>query len=283
MASLLKMDIKDLFKKKKGEKNPEKDIQQILIKRISLVFLLLVVIAGIYFFYLNPKLAKQTFQMDQLDNWSIQKESCVNEKNNLKKDVLKLQKEKKEKGRLFVTDEEFENFYANLTEATVTFGLRIIDITRADEEPVFASMETGMEEFDYSSTMDETADQNSFDQNFNSEEIIISCNTPIEEFSDSAPMMDPAYMENDPNMGNMPLNEGDCVEETGEGCGEIAYYKMLVNYEIRGGFGSYLNFRDVIAQQAKIVNIEKEEIIKDENVRGQIVAKATVSLIKNPK
>ena len=53
----------------------------------------------------------------------------------------------------------------------------------------------------------------------------------------------------------------------------------MVNFEITGSFTNYLKFRNVIANKNKIVNIESEKIDTDETP-GQIVAAATVSLVK---
>ena len=56
---------------------------------------------------------------------------------------------------------------------------------------------------------------------------------------------------------------------------------MSFSYEIEGGFTNYVNFRNIIANKPKIVNIENEEIKKNENISGLIKATATVSLVKN--
>ena len=56
---------------------------------------------------------------------------------------------------------------------------------------------------------------------------------------------------------------------------------MLVDYEITGSFQNYLKFRNLLSNQPKIVNIEKEEISTSENSDGKIIAKAQVSLVRN--
>ena len=57
------------------------------------------------------------------------------------------------------------------------------------------------------------------------------------------------------------------------------YYKMLVDFEIRGSMENYIEFRNIIASEKNIVNIESEEILRD---KLNIIAKATVSLVKTP-
>ena len=80
---------------------------------------------------------------------------------------------------------------------------------------------------------------------------------------------------------NMQVDQGECDVTTGENCGNVAYYKMLVDYEITGSFQDYLKFRNILSNQPKIVNIEKEEISTLENSGGKIIAKAQVSLVRN--
>ena len=62
---------------------------------------------------------------------------------------------------------------------------------------------------------------------------------------------------------------------------EFLSNKMSVKYEIEGGFSNYVNFRNVLSNKPKIVNIEEETISKSEDSGGAIKAKATVSLVKN--
>jgi hypothetical protein len=81
------------------------------------------------------------------------------------------------------------------------------------------------------------------------------------------------------NSGSLGAVDPDCQ---GDECNPIAYYKMTVSYKIQGSFGNYLNFRNILANKKKIVNIEEENIAKTANSNG-ITAEATVSLVKNIK
>ena len=76
------------------------------------------------------------------------------------------------------------------------------------------------------------------------------------------------------------MDMGMDADFSGEEQGPIAYYKLMVDFEITGSFTNYLKFRNVIANKSKIVNIEKEKIDTSEDTPGQINAKATVSLVK---
>ena len=78
-------------------------------------------------------------------------------------------------------------------------------------------------------------------------------------------------------------NQDNCVQDNEGNCREIAYYKMFVDFEIRGTFTNYIKFRNIIASEEKIVNIENEEILRDTDVKTNIIATATVSLIKTPQ
>ena len=82
------------------------------------------------------------------------------------------------------------------------------------------------------------------------------------------------------NIDSNTSSNYDSCEQNNEGiCKEIAYYKMLVDFEIKGTFANYIEFRNIIASEKNIVNIESEEILRD---KLNIIAKATVSLVKTP-
>ena len=74
-------------------------------------------------------------------------------------------------------------------------------------------------------------------------------------------------------------NQDNCVQNNEGNCEIIAYYKMFVDFEIKGTFTNYIKFRNIIASEEKIVNIENEEILRDADVKTNIIATATVSLI----
>ena len=57
---------------------------------------------------------------------------------------------------------------------------------------------------------------------------------------------------------------------------------MFVDYEIRGTFENYIKFRNIIASEKNIVNVETEEILRDNDIKSNIIARATVSLVKTP-
>ena len=45
---------------------------------------------------------------------------------------------------------------------------------------------------------------------------------------------------------------------------------MLVDFEIRGTFENYIEFRDNIASEKNIVNVESEEILRDNDIQISI-------------
>ena len=92
------------------------------------------------------------------------------------------------------------------------------------------------------------------------------------KFSNSSNNSDIFFWENKTSFGTK-LISGICLTKI-----EYNNY-LMVNFEITGSFTNYLKFRNVIANKNKIVNIESEKIDTDETP-GQIVAAATVSLVK---
>ena len=113
MASFLQMDIKDLFSKKKdsNKKVNNSNIQKILIKRIFVILLLLILIFISYWFLLKPRFEKQAIKIQELSQWKDQIISCDQENKDLNDKLTKLNHYNEEKGKLFVSDEEFEDFY----------------------------------------------------------------------------------------------------------------------------------------------------------------------------
>ena len=78
MASLLKMDLKDLFKKKDKTNNADKNpsVKGIIIKRFIYILLLILIFSLAYFFYFTPKIAEQERKKYRLLNWETQIEVC---------------------------------------------------------------------------------------------------------------------------------------------------------------------------------------------------------------
>ena len=73
------------------------------------------------------------------DQWKEQIIYCNQENELLSNKREELIQYNEEKGKLFVSNEEFENFYAKLYEATGNLNLRIVDVTRKEEKPIYAS------------------------------------------------------------------------------------------------------------------------------------------------
>lgn len=256
MASFLQMDIKDLFSKKKdsNKKVNNSNIQKILFKRIFVILLLLILIFISYWFVLKPRYEKQAKKIDELTLWKDQIISCDQENEILNDKLTQLTFYNAEKGKLFVNDEEFEYFYAKLYEATGNLNLQIMDVTRKEETPIYLS------ETDLVQNVDsyEQVTTTSCSKNFNT------------------------FIDNTAVDYNNSSNQNNCEQNNEGNCKEIAYYKMFVDFEIRGTFGNYIKFRNIIANEKNIVNIESEEILRDKDIKSNIIAKATVSLVKTP-
>jgi Tfp pilus assembly protein PilO len=60
------------------------------------------------------------------------------------------------------------------------------------------------------------------------------------------------------------------------------YYKIPVEYEIKGNFLGYLKFRRALSESQKVINFDKEEISILTEAQGQILSKGTVSIVGLP-
>ena len=63
---------------------------------------------------------------------------------------------------------------------------------------------------------------------------------------------------------------------------QILYFKIPVDYEIRGNFLGYLKFRRALAGSSKVINFDKEEINVLKEVQGQVLSKGTISIVGLP-
>ena len=257
-------NIRGLFNK--GDKNVRANnssVRSILIKRSVYIFLIILLFAIVYFYYINPIIEEQEQKKSRLVHWEFQIAVCNEEIKSLSQEIEELKLIEKNSSGLFVSNEEFESFYANIIEQTINYNLEIKDITRGEDIPVYQ-------------LKDDQNNNNNNEEN-NIEQDGNSCNDGSQYFYDQSNDMN----NNNYNDPNMPVDQGACDATTGENCGNVAYYKMLVDYEITGSFQDYLKFRNILSNQPKIVNIEKEEISTSENNDGKIIAKAQVSLVRN--
>ena len=254
MASFLDFDLGSLFKKKDdsipGKPEGKTPINKTVIIRAVIILVMCIVVFGVYLFVLKPVINSQENKIKESAIWKQQIQSCKAEILNLETSINDLKNESSLKGGLFVSDDEFENFYAELTEATIKSGLRIMDITRGVEIPVRLSAEAASESSYFYTP--------------------VSASIPCEQGS--------KYLGMSSANALTEVIDPDCQ---GDECNPIAYYKMTVSYKIEGAFGNYLNFRNILAMKEKIVNIESEDINKLDDGSGRIVANATVSLVKN--
>ena len=254
MASFLQMDIKDLFSKKKdtNKEVSSSNIQKILFKRIFVILLLFIFIFISYWLVVKPRFEKQAIEIHELSQWKDQIVFCDQENKVLKDKLTKLIHYNEEKGKLFVSDEEFEYFYATLYEAAGNLNLQIMDVTRKEETPIYVSD---------SDTVQNVED---IEQ--------ITTTSCSENFY--------TLVDNSNINSNTSSNQNNCEQNNEGNCKEIAYYKMFVDFEIRGTFENYIKFRNIIASEKNIVNVETEEILRDNDTKAHIIAKATVSLVK---
>ena len=62
----------------------------------------------------------------------------------------------------------------------------------------------------------------------------------------------------------------------------ISYYKIPVNYEIKGNFLNYIKFKRAVSKSKKMLNFEKEEISLQKDLNNTIVAKGELTVVGLP-
>ena len=63
---------------------------------------------------------------------------------------------------------------------------------------------------------------------------------------------------------------------------QFLYYKIPVDFEIKGNYLGYLKFRRALASSTKVINFDKEEIDVIKDAQGQVIAKGTISIAGLP-
>ncbi len=77
-------------------------------------------------------------------------------------------------------------------------------------------------------------------------------------------------------------NSTDASSGQGTDDQNFVYFKIPVQYEIKGNFLGYLKFRRALASSAKVINFDKEEINVEKEAQGHIVSKGTISIVGLP-
>ena len=62
----------------------------------------------------------------------------------------------------------------------------------------------------------------------------------------------------------------------------ISYYKIPVNYEIKGNFLNYIKFKRAVSKSKKMLNFEEEEISLQKDLNNTIVAKGELTIVGLP-
>ena len=85
-------------------------------------------------------------------------------------------------------------------------------------------------------------------------------------------------------VGNNNSGENTSSDQNSENTGneQVLYFKIPVDYEIRGNFLGYLKFRRALASSSKVINFDKEEINVLKEVQGQVLSKGTISIVGLP-
>ena len=62
----------------------------------------------------------------------------------------------------------------------------------------------------------------------------------------------------------------------------ISYYKIPVNYEIKGNFLNFIKFKRAVSKSKKMLNFEEEEISLQKDLNNTIIAKGELTIVGLP-
>ncbi len=86
----------------------------------------------------------------------------------------------------------------------------------------------------------------------------------------------------DDDSGNNDDSSENYDDGSGEEGGDVLYFKIPVDYEIKGSFLGYLKFRRELSKSLKVINFDKEEVVALTQPQGQILSKGTISIVGLP-
>ena len=87
----------------------------------------------------------------------------------------------------------------------------------------------------------------------------------------------------DDDSGNNDDSSSENYDDgSGEEGGDVLYFKIPVDYEIKGSFLGYLKFRRELSKSLKVINFDKEEVVALTQPQGQILSKGTISIVGLP-
>ena len=82
-----------------------------------------------------------------------------------------------------------------------------------------------------------------------------------------------------------PVLKSGATEQATENLGksDISYYKIPVEYEIKGNFLGYIKFKRALSKSKKMLNFDKETIsVVEEDSTGAIIAKGELTIVGLP-
>ena len=82
-----------------------------------------------------------------------------------------------------------------------------------------------------------------------------------------------------------PVLKSGATEQATENLGksDISYYKIPVEYEIKGNFLGYIKFKRALSKSKKMLNFDKETIsVVQEDSTGAIIAKGELTIVGIP-
>ena len=82
-----------------------------------------------------------------------------------------------------------------------------------------------------------------------------------------------------------PVLKSGATEQATENLGksDISYYKIPVEYEIKGNFLGYIKFKRALSKSKKMLNFDKETIsVVEEDSTGAIIAKGELTIVGIP-
>lgn len=253
LAELKKLDLNEIVSKLKNLDILKDKKSLIKIGIFTFAFLSSIII---YYSFISPVIKQQENDIATLQNNLVEIDNLNFQIEDILRQTQELQPKYFKNSVMFHSKEEVEDLYQSISNFALANGLTIVNIKKGEPKGVKGEL-PALDMGSGSGMMDDG-------------------------FGNMVPIDDGSGMVDD---GSGMMNDGligdGLIDEDGEG-GDVLYFQIPVDYEIKGTFIGYLKFRRALSKSLKVINFDKEEISLLKEPLGQVLSKGTISIVGLP-
>ncbi|HIL03010.1 MAG TPA: hypothetical protein EYG05_00885 [Candidatus Thioglobus autotrophicus] len=181
--------------------------------------------------------------------------------------------------RLFHTGQELDDLYRHISMLALSNQLMVSKIKKAGENPVFEISASSSNDDVMMDTPPPPSPMPNIDGAVDLSSNMSVCDKI--QGDDMPPPMERGVLSNGGMQdGVMPPD----INEENDAPKKVAYYELKVEFEIKGNYANYTNFRKGLAKLKKIININEEKIVvlESKTKKGEVKVRAILAIYRMP-